>query len=163
MDGSQHEFKLEHWSACDRYVVGRWVAVEGNPFGMEPGSYSWGVWPLMSGSVWGAYRMHAPDGQLLKYRFDAVDRVQYVGALGDKECGRVVFHDLLLDAVVDADGNVRLLDEAEVETACELGKMSKGQIERLQAFRSLLLSKREYLLLQVDEAICAAVASKRSV
>ena len=37
-------------------VVGRWVAPEGNAYGVPVGTWSWGVWPLAPDSVWGAYR-----------------------------------------------------------------------------------------------------------
>jgi len=72
-------FQLELWRyAPNEVIVGRWLAKEGNPYGMAAGSSSWGVWPLHDNASWGAYRIHDADGALLKYRFDALERPRVI-------------------------------------------------------------------------------------
>ena len=84
LSGSSTRFELELWrlapeSWAHRPAVGRWLAKKA-AYGLEAGSWSWGVWhteacPVTGGAVsWGAYRIHAPDGRLLCHRFDCLER-----------------------------------------------------------------------------------------
>ena len=113
LDGEEQRFDLERWLVRPDLVVGRWLAGPDNPFGLPAASYSWGVWrprlPI------GVYRLHAPDGTLLRYRLDVIEDVE----VGD---GEVRYRDLLLDASflpgpAPGDYALRFEDEDEVAAA----------------------------------------------
>ena len=79
MNGKKQEFELERWhwntSTTTSTIVGRWVAPKGGAYGMEEGSYSWGVWGkgVFDEIGLGVYRMHSKDGTLKGYRFDVLE------------------------------------------------------------------------------------------
>ena len=82
LDGTHQCFDLELWRREPRVVVvGKWTAPDPNAYGVPPASTSWGVWPMVAGQRWGAYRIHTPDGTLLKYRFDALENPRAIDAI----------------------------------------------------------------------------------
>ncbi len=153
LDGGIKEFPLERWLVSPELIVGRWVA-DADPLAMAryPGASgftSWGVWwPHLP---YGAYRLHRPDGSLRVYRLDVIDRV-----ICDGE--RVEFHDLLLDAIIFPDGEVRIEDEDEVETALAEGLLSLDQRWRIDWVRHMFESRAELLMTRIDRAIERAMA-----
>jgi len=149
-------------------VIGRWLAEEDNAYGVTPGSYSWGVWPLSPSALWGAYRLHDAEGSLVNYRFDAIDIS--CGRLTQSEEGGphcITFHDLLLDAKVwPVQGEsfhlrVEIEDEDEVEAAREQGKLSQGQLERITEFHQKVTTAPQEWTGVVDGAIGAAIEAAK--
>ena len=134
-DGSTKEFAIESWlweaTAAREVVVGRWLAPKGNEYGLQEGSWSWGVWGAgVFGDVGvGAYRMHQADGSLRGYRFDVLDRAEAIldAASGAKT---LIFHDLFLDAWVAAPPELTLTleDEDEVQEAASKGRLSEREL-----------------------------------
>lgn len=153
LDGSVKEFPLERWLVSPELIVGRWVAGQ-DPLAMAryPGASgftSWGVWwPHLP---YGAYRLHRPDGSVRVYRLDAIDRV-----VVEPEC--VEFHDLLLDAIIFPDGEVRIEDEDEVEEALADGLLTLDQRWRIDWVRHLFESRADLLMTRIDQAIERAIA-----
>ena len=147
-DGRVQTFPLERWLQTPDLFVGRWVAEAGNDFGAPAGLTSWGVW--WRTRAYGAYRIHAADGSLLLYRFDALDRVQI-------DAGGVRYRDLLLDARIrrEADGalTARLEDEDEVAEMVAAGKLLAREQRRLRWTRELFARGAERLVARVDAAI----------
>lgn len=150
LDGVELRFDLERWLAVPEVLVGRWVATHGNAFGAPAGTYSWGVWwphrPM------GAYRLHAPDGTLLRYRLDVIEDVR----MGD---GEVRYRDLLLDASIQPDGEVRFEDEDEVAEALQAGRLSGEQRWRIDWVRGVMESRSAEVRTWVDRAIEQAIAA----
>jgi 8-oxo-dGTP pyrophosphatase MutT (NUDIX family) len=195
VDGSAQEFSLEcwEWDASrhgDEIVVGRWCAPPGGQFGMPEGSYSWGVWGrgVFGDVAVGAYRMHDPDGRLRGYRFDAISGVEMLERRKvDKKKKKkkeeeeeeedaenlhrtLVFHDLLLDAVVrpGPEYAVRVEDEDEVEEWTQLGKLSAAQLRTIDEVRQVFVSESKQhggvarLAGKVDAAIARTVGRVRA-
>ncbi len=190
LDGSAQEFVLECWewdssSVDDEIVVGRWCAPPGGQFGMPEGSYSWGVWGqgVFGDVAVGAYRMHGPDGRLSGYRFDCIGRVemevhpanlQEADGVGNGEEENIslqrtlVFHDLLLDALVGPGPEyaVRLEDEDEVEEWTKSGKLSEAQLRTIESVRQVFSSEKHdgvaCLASKVDAAIARTVGRVRA-
>jgi len=168
IDGTVAEYNIELWKAQPHLVVGRWVAAKGNSFGLPVGTFSWGVWPIHAGSCWGAYRIHDPAGNLIKYRFDALDNVRFaatetlpkvaqsesVEGVDTAHAASLSFDDLILDAWMRPPNldDVRLEDEAELEAALVDGKLSLAQRSRVDAFRSAL-ERPDELVRIVDSSI----------
>ena len=115
-------------------VVGKWTAPDPNAYGVPPASTSWGVWPMVAGQRWGAYRIHTPDGTLLKYRFDALENPRAIDAI-DGEPRQVAFDDLLLDVTV---------------------ALRPEQLKEVLAFRSAIVANPAAFLAEVDAHIAAA-------
>ena len=160
LDGTQQCFDIELWRWAPReVVVGKWTAPDPNAYGVPPASTSWGVWPMVAGQRWGAYRIHAPDGTLLKYRFDALENPRAI----DGEPRQVAFDDLLLDVTVEVDssssssyGAVTVEDEDEVEAAAASGALRPEQLKEVLAFRSAIVANPDAFLAEVDAHIAAA-------
>ena len=72
--GGEQKFELDLWLKTEKQVVGKWIAAPDNPYGMEPGAWSWGVWHV--DWLYGAYRIHSADGTLKGYRLDALTEVE---------------------------------------------------------------------------------------
>ena len=149
LEGAPQEFDLECWLRSDEQIVGRWLSVEGNAFGMPAGGWSWGVW--WTQRLYGAYRMHDPDGTLRGYRIDAVSDVR----ISDNE---VRYRDLLLDARITPDGEVTLEDEDEAAQALAAKKLSLREQWALAWVRGVLESRPEVLVHEIDATIAQAVA-----
>ena len=157
LDGQEQRFDLERWLVRPDLVVGRWLAGPDNPFGLPADSYSWGVWrprlPI------GVYRLHAPDGTLLRYRLDVVEDVE----VGD---GEVRYRDLLLDASLlpgpaPGDYALRFEDEDEVAAAVAAGRLSRAQRWRIEWVRGVLAERPSEVRGWVDRVIAEAVAARR--
>lgn len=136
------EFDIELCGVTDRAVVGKYVAGQGDPYGMSEGSVSFGVW--WHGENLGAYRVHSPDGKVLRYRFDVLDDLTISE-------GAVSFRDLLLDcAVTPGSFDVELMDEDEVELACENGTLSAEQQHVVELCRARFVGDASALVDMVD-------------
>ena len=164
LDGSVQQFNIEYVgtyanSSKESFVVGKWVAQEAS-YGLSPQSYSFGVWPLSTDAIWGAYRIHLPNDELVCYRFDCVERIEFKD---DGDAARVSFRDLILDArVYDRDRpRVVLEDEKEAKEVINAGLLRPDQIGRITTFKRHMQSIQEIdrILSLVDEAI-RGVASK---
>ena len=131
-DGSKKSFPIESWlwDPDGEVVVGRWVAPKGNAYGLQEGSWSWGVWGagVFGEDVGlGAYRLHDADGSLRGYRFDVLDRADaFRDAAGVRT---LVFYDLLLDAWLTPDQKLTLEDEDEVVEATSAGRLSASELQ----------------------------------
>ena len=149
LSGEELRFDLERWLLTPGLAVGRWVADAKNTFGAPAGTYSWGVWraerPI------GVYRLHTPEGELLRYRIDAIEDVR----IGD---GEVRYRDLLLDARIRPDGDVSFEDEDEVDEAITAGRLSWEQRWRIDWVRGVIANRPSEVRGWVDAAIEWAVA-----
>ena len=154
LNGSEQRFVLELWRWAPReVVVGKWIAPDPNVYGIAAGSTSWGVWPLGTHQRWGAYRIHGPNGVLLKYRFDALENARAID--GEPRC--VAFDDLLLDITVESGGAaVTVEDEDEVEAASASGMLRPEQLRRVRAFRTAFVADPTAFLAEVDAHIASA-------
>jgi len=158
VDGSETRIPLELWRQTANVVVGRWVAPEDNPYGLTPGCYSWGVWPLGKRHAWAAYRIHDQAGNLKNYRFDAV-----LKSSADQP-DEVEFWDLLLDANVTkrdegreaSAWNVEFEDIEEVQAALEADLLSDEQQASIAKFRHSLRNDLVNVLAHVDREIALA-------
>ena len=169
VDGSVQEFTLEcwEWDTRNEIVVGRWVAPPGGQFGMAEGSYSWGVWGRgVFGEIpVGAYRMHDPDGRLRGYRFDALSGIEMLESLDEKVGNNrtVVFHDLLLDAVVNPGPvfHTRVEDDDEVEQWNRKGVLSDSQLRAIDKARQIFCSDKRggvaFFLQKVNGALARTI------
>ncbi len=157
LDGKVLEFRLERWLATPELIVGRWVADRdpraASRFPGASGYTSWGVW--WPRRPYSAYRVHRPDGDLRVYRLDVVDQVLFDGRT-------VEFHDLLLDALIRPDGEVRIEDEDEVAEAIEAQRLSLEQRWRIDWTRHMFEQRAELLTARIDEAIAQAVNAVRN-
>lgn len=149
LSGEQLRFDLECWLQSERLVVARWLAPDPNPYGIAPGTFSWGCW--WRDRPYGAYRVHRPDGSLRSYRLDAVERVRI-------EPQAVHYRDLLLDAWITPEGAVRLEDEDEVQEEMAAGRLSAHERRRVDCTRLLFERRAQAIVARIDEAIAAAVA-----
>ena len=168
LDGTVKSFCLENWtinqSSPPLIAVGRWIAPASGAYGLPGGSFSWGVWPLsecpVSGGAvdWGAYRVHAPSGELLRYRFDCVERAEMLVPAPDQSTDPVLrFYDLLLDFTVDPkSGAVAVLDEDEVAAATADGTLSVEQQAIVARFKERFLADHSAFTDAVDAAIAHA-------
>lgn len=149
LSGEELRFDLERWLLTPELAVGRWVAEPDNTFGAPVGTYSWGVWwarrPI------GVYRLHTPEGELLRYRIDAVEDVR----IGE---GEIRYRDLLLDARIQPDGEVSFEDEDEVEEAIAAGRLSWQQRWRIDWVRGVIAERPSDVRGWVDGAIEQAIA-----
>ena len=156
---SVQSFRLEGFMAkAGRAVVGRWRASgphreSKQNFGLEPGSVSWGVWPLGSNRCWGAYRLHGPDGTLQGYRFDALTDVT-LRSLGEEEGYEVTFRDLLLDCRIHAERPFEtcIEDENEVLDALRKGSLSDSDIKDIENARIAFASSNASALAKEVDA-----------
>ncbi|PZC49292.1 MAG: putative RNA-binding protein, associated with RNAse of E/G family [Chloroflexi bacterium] len=155
LDGSEQRFELERWLVRRDLAVGRWLAETDNVFGLPAGSYSWGVWWV--GRPIGVYRLHAPDGELLRYRIDVVEAVEI-------EEDTIRYRDLLLDARLAPDEEesagftLHFEDEDEVAAALAAGTLSREQRWRIDWVRGVLESRSSEVRGWVDAAIEEAIA-----
>ena len=152
LDGSARDFPLERWLVADDLIVGRWAAIDDPQYEHLAGFTSWGVW--WPGLPYGAYRVHRPDGSLRLHRLDALNAVRCDGEV-------VAFDDLLLDAVINLDGEVAIEDEDEVEQALAAGLLDLEQRWRITWVRHMFENRADLLVRRIDAAIDRAVAHAR--
>ena len=74
-----------------------------------------------TGGHWWLTVMYDPDGALIQYYFDITWR-NYLSPAGEP-----MFEDLYLDAVMQPDGQVRVLDRDELDAAREAGEITPEQ------------------------------------
>lgn len=176
LNGKKQRFEIEFWNQNEAFVVGRWVAPLGNPYGLPEGSFSFGVWNLLE-QYYGSYRIHAPDGEIVSYRFDCVGNVVFersgeASRVSNRYHARVSFEDLLLDAYVvrkapssrDDTTNayeVRFEDEDELLAAIEEGELSEQQLEAVERFREELQAPGR-IVSEIDRAIAEAAEKAES-
>ena len=154
LNGAEERFALELWRWAPReVVVGKWVAPVGNPYEIEAGGYSYGVWPLALGQRWGAYRIHAPDGELLKYRFDALEQPRAM----EGSPRTIAFDDLLLDISATSPTAFTVEDEDEVAAAVASGALSAAQLREVETFRDEFVADPASFLRIVDAHIDTAL------
>jgi len=170
LDGREQRFELEHLGEAHddgnervRTLVGVWHAGAHGAFGLPAFSYSYGVWHDMSPLT--VYRLHLPDGSLLRYRCDAIGSLHL-------SARQVLFTDLLLDALVvpppqhtRALPRVELEDEDEVAAATSSGMLTPHLARRVARIRALLLNPTyvQRLIARTDAAIDAAVRQSLSL
>jgi len=114
------------------------------PAGSHTLGYFW------SGRAYNCYRFAGPDGAVIAYRFDVVDRVRIVP-------GHVSYRDLLLDLWVSTEGVVQLEDEDEVAAARTSEALGPAQWNRIERTRALLLRDHRRIIAEVE-----SVASRLS-
>uniref|UniRef100_A0A7S4MA60 DUF402 domain-containing protein n=1 Tax=Vannella robusta TaxID=1487602 RepID=A0A7S4MA60_9EUKA len=152
LSGEQKQFTdLERWRLEEgKLAVARWIAPEDNPFQLPPGTTSWGVWTMSIPHIT-AYRIHKPNGEISKYRFDVIEKLSI--------CDHAVsFHDLLLDAWVDGKTKTLTLeDECEVKSAMESSLLTTEQIRIINTTKHYLTNETNTLLRSVDSLIDTAV------
>lgn len=105
------------------------------------GSHTLGFfWPRR---LYTCYRISGPDGRVIVYRFDVVDRVR----IGE---GRVSYRDLALDVLVTPDGEARVEDEVEVEAALRSGLISAREHDAITRTRTVLLTRHRRIIAEVE-------------
>jgi len=107
------------------------------PAGSHTLGYFWRARP------YNCYRIAGPDGAVIVYRFDVVDRVRIAP-------GRVGYRDLLLDVWVSPTGDVRVEDEDEVEEARLRGLLTDAMLARIGRTRALLLRDHRRIVAEVE-------------
>jgi predicted RNA-binding protein associated with RNAse of E/G family len=108
------------------------------------GSYTIGF--FWRGRGYNCYRFTRPDGSVIAYRFDAVERVGI-------RPGRVWYHDLLLDVLIGPDGAVWVEDEDEVEEATAGGLLSPAQQQRIERTKALLLRGHARIIAECEREV----------
>ena len=124
--------------AVERRVAGFYLPVGSHTLG-----YFWRSRP------YNCYRFAGPDGAVVAYRFDVVDRVRIGRA-------HVSYRDLLLDIWVSPTGEITIEDEDEVAAAVAAGLLAPPQVRRIERTRSLLVGQHRRVIVEV-EAIAAGL------
>ena len=113
-------------------------------FFFPAGSFTLGFfWRARS---YNCYRITGPDGAVIVYRFDVVDRVR-VGA------GRVSYRDLLLDILVSPNGRLVVEDEDEVTAASVAGLLTPAQQQTIDDTRALLERAHPRIIAEVERIV----------
>ena len=149
-DGSKMtSFDLELLHRDEECVVGKWTATSEDSFGLDRGSYSYGVW--FFDECWTAYRIHRPCGGLVKYRFDACEKPEFND---EDNVPEIRFRDLILDVAIfreKEDLRIRFEDRDEVEMYMNL--LDRTQIELINCFSDLFENRPSHPVEMVDDAI----------
>ena len=116
-------------------------------FFFPAGSFTLGFFWRARG--YNCYRIAGPDGAVIAYRFDVVDRVRIAP-------GRVSYRDLLLDLWVSPGGTVRIEDEDEVAAAVGQGVLTPAQQAHIERTHALLLRAHPRIIAEC-EALVASV------
>ena len=151
VDGSKTKtFDLEFLYKDKDCVVGKWTANE-DSYGLEKGSYSYGVW--FFGKCWTAYRIHRPCGELVKYRFDACEYPEFSNDDGDVP--EILFRDLLLDVnvYVTEKETFRVQFEDRDEVDASLNTLDQNQIILINRFTDVFENRPEDPISHVNSAI----------
>jgi len=188
MNGKKQEFELERWhwntSTTTSTIVGRWVAPKGGAYGMEEGSYSWGVWGkgVFDEIGLGVYRMHSKDGTLKGYRFDVLEGLDGIvhcehGSDGGSENGNgseidekkhvMTFNDLLLDGIIKCNQGssheLNLIIEDEEEVTDWKNQLNDKQIFLIDQARKIFKDEKQLrdLVGKVNDVIGRVVSERR--
>ena len=151
VDGSKTKtFDLEFLYKDKDCVVGKWTANE-DSYGLEKGSYSYGVW--FFGKCWTAYRIHRPCGELVKYRFDACEYPEFSNDDGDVP--EILFRDLLLDVnvYITEKETLRIQFEDRDEVDASLNILDQNQIILINRFTDVFENRPEDPISHVNSAI----------
>ena len=151
VDGSKTTmFDLELLYKDSECVVGKWVAEE-DSYGLEKGSYSYGVW--LFDKFWTAYRIHRPCGSLVKYRFDACEYPEFTEH-DHESVPEIQFRDLLLDAsVYEEEGIYRVQFEDRDEVEAYKNSLDQTQLKLINCFSDLFEKHPEVPIHLVNNAI----------
>lgn len=166
LNGLRKSFNLSlHAYLPGRVIVGKYfpTEVESKLYNSPVGSFSWGVWPLDENAYWGAYRLHNPDGSLLRYRFDCLEHSRVLPIKENNHIAELEleFRDLLLDSIVmietpNKDCSVSFQDEEELRKAIASAQLAPSQILKTEQFRQIFTNKPWSVLQEVDNAILLA-------
>jgi hypothetical protein len=142
LDGSAEEFDCELLHLTERVVVVSFTlpaAVGDVPKGTTTLGWFWTRRP------YNLYRFLAPDGEVLRHRFDVVDEVR----IGDD---RVEYLDLIVDVLVSPTGEITIEDEDELQQAAKRGRVDERRVEAIE--RALTTITRDWRRI-VREALAA--------
>lgn len=131
--------RFEHSAARD-------VAGFAIPAGSHTIGYFWRARP------YNCYRFTGPDGVVIAYRFDVVDRVRI-------RPGAVAFRDLLLDIWVDPAGALQVEDEDEVAQAAAAGLLRPPDHARIERARRLVLRDHPRIIAECESLLAALHAA----
>jgi len=132
LDGSAEEFVCELLHRTERVVVVRFTlprAIGDMPKGTTTLGWFWARRP------YDLYRFVAPDGEVLRHRFDVVDEVRI-------SVDRVEYLDLIVDVLVSPTGEITLEDEDELRRAAQRGRIDERRVEAIE--RALTTITREW-------------------
>lgn len=101
------------------------------------------------------YRFTGPDGRLIAYRFDVVDRVRI-------RPDHVSYRDLLLDVWRSPSGELAVEDEEEVAAALAGGTLTPAMARQVERTQRWLLHHSGAIVAEV-EVITADLANGRAV
>jgi len=113
-------------------------------FFFPAGSHTLGL--FWTGRHYNCYRIAGPDGGVIVYRFDVVDRVRIAPS-------SVRYRDLLLDVWVTPAGEARVEDEDEVEQARAASLLPPGAERIIERTRALLLGQHRRIVAEVEREV----------
>jgi hypothetical protein len=116
------------------------------PEGSHTIGYFWRARP------YNCYRIAAPSGAVIAYRFDVVDRVR----IRDHAVG---FRDLLLDIWIDPSGHARVEDEDELMAATAADLLRVRDLARIERARRLILRDHPRIIAEC-EAVLATLPDR---
>lgn len=96
--------------------------------------------------AYNCYRIAGPDGGVIAYRFDVVERVRIAA-------GHVGYHDLLLDVWVSPEGQIAVEDDDEVAAAAAAGLLSTRQLATIERTRDLLLRDHRRIIAECEREV----------
>jgi hypothetical protein len=147
LDGRVQSFECAGLLMTSRLAVIRFdhpAERRAGDFLFPAGSYTLGI--FWRGRHYNCYRIAGPDGAVIVYRFDVVDRVRITP-------GHVRYRDLLLDVWVTPFGEARVEDEEEVEEARAAGLLPSGAERTIERTRDLLLRRHPRIIAEVERAV----------
>jgi predicted RNA-binding protein associated with RNAse of E/G family len=116
-------------------------------FYFPAGSYTLGYfWVRRS---YNCYRIADPDGAVIAYRFDVVDRVRI-------RPGHVEYRDLLLDLWLSPDGEITVEDEDEVSAATTAGLLGEREMAVIERTRALVLREHRRIVAECEALVAAS-------
>ncbi len=149
LDGRAQTFSCSAVLLSERLAVVRFEhsgAREVGGFRIPAGSHTLGF--FWRWRPYNCYRMAGPDGRVIAYRFDVVDRVRI-------SADHVSYHDLLLDIWVSPAGETSVEDEDEVEAATAAGLLSRAQRERIERTQRWLIGSHRRVVAEVEAIVRA--------
>jgi len=118
-------------------------------FFFPAGSHTLGYfWPRRA---YNCYRFAGPDGAVIAYRFDVVDRVRI-------RPGHVSYRDLLLDVWRSPSGRITIEDDDEVAAAVSTGILGEREMARIERTRALLVRDHQRIVIE-----CEAIAARSAL
>lgn len=155
LDGREQVFTTEGLLSSRRLAVVRFRFAQErrvNGFLLPKGSYTLGYfWAYRHYLL---YRFCRPDGTVLAYRFDIIDRARL-------RPGRIEYRDLALDIWVAPEGTVIIEDEDEVAAYAAAGRLTPADLALIERTKRLLIAQHPRITAEAA-AIATQVLSSLS-